>query len=189
MPNVTLTVTKANGTEQAYTVMTGNKKFINSIITVGDDNKITEADKKTLINTMSIGGDAGILDYADLSPEQKADVAQMTSKYADNFNIEVIKDESGKKFYQFTVKENWLRQQIGIFAPRKKISAATIKSLLNLKEGQYRYYDGMGHYFACSALKHYNMGDGVMDVYSGDDFEFRAGDTFKIPVDDVTFDF
>ena len=188
MPNVTLTVTKANGTEQAFTVNTENKKFINSIITVGEDNKITEADKRTLINTMAIGGDAGILDYSDLSPEHKAKVAEMTSKYGDDFKIEVI-EESGKKFYKFTVKESWSKEMLGFFGFRNKISASTIKSLLNLKEGQYRYDDGWGHSYSCSALKYYNMGDGAMNKYSGDDFKFKSGQTFKIPVEDVTFDF
>lgn len=183
--DVKLTLQNSNGKTQPYTVKTESKKYLQCILGVEDLKSPIPAEKrKELQDVMSIGGDAGVLDYQDLSPKHKLKLAQMTSKYADRYNIELI-TQNGQLFYKFTIKPGLFN---GLFD--KKISAASIKSDFNLKSDKYESKDPWDHTFKCSALKYHNSGEGCpLDWRSTDNIELRSGMSFKLPVEDVTFDF
>lgn len=183
--DVKLTLKKENGNTQAYTVKTENKKYLQCILGMTDfSSPITNEQKNELQDIMSIGGDAGILDYQDLSPKHKLDLAKMTSKYADDYEMELV-TQNGKQFYKFTIKKGMFN---GFF--NKNISAYEIKDAFKLDSKKYETEDPWGHRFKCSALKYYNTGeDKAMDWRSTDTAELKSGMSFILPVEDVTFDF
>lgn len=183
--DVKLTLKIDNGNTQAYTVKTESKKYLQCILGITDfSSPITNEQKNKLQHIMSIGGDAGILDYQDLSPKHKLDLAKMTSKYADDYEMELV-TQNGKQFYKFTIKKGLFN---GLF--NKNITASEIKDAFKLDGEKYETEDPWGHSFSCSALKYYNTGeDKAMNWRSTDSYNLKSGMSFILPVEDVTFDF
>ena len=97
---ITLNVVGGSQKTQKYTVTTENKMFINSIITVSENNTISYSDMRKLQEMIKGGDDAGILEEKDFNPQQKLELAKY-NKYNQLYNIKLSDDE---KYYEITIK-------------------------------------------------------------------------------------
>ena len=87
-----LTFNVTNSTTQqstkTYTCLTENKAFINSIITVGSENTVTETDIKKLQEVAARSGDMGIIEQSDLNGEEKIKLANANG-FSDYYELNV----------------------------------------------------------------------------------------------------
>ena len=98
---ITLQVVGNNNQTKPFTLMTENKDFINSIITVGENNQISVKDKNKLLEVAGRNGDLGILEETDLTMQEKINLANFRGfdKFYD------IKLSDDKKYLQVTIKK------------------------------------------------------------------------------------
>lgn len=97
---ITLSVLN-NDTQKPFTILTENKDFINSIITVGENNTVKDTDIKLLQQIAGRNGDLGILEECDLTMQEKINLANYRGfdKFYD------IKLSNDRKYLQVTIKE------------------------------------------------------------------------------------
>lgn len=100
-----LTFNVINSTTQqstkTYTCLTENKAFINSIITVGSENTVTETDIKKLQEVAARSGDMGIIEQSDLNGEEKIKLANANG-FSDYYELNLSKDG---KYIEVTIKD------------------------------------------------------------------------------------
>ena len=102
---ITYQVAQNNGATRPYTVMTENPNFINSIITVNENNTISAADQKKLNQFASRNGDYGVVEECDMTIQDKINYAK--SRGFDKFYD--MKLSSDGKYLQVTIKDtSWL---------------------------------------------------------------------------------
>ena len=155
-----------NNTKRECTVLTENKKFINSIITVGKDNTITEADLKTIQDVAKRAGDAGVLEQADLNGEQKINLAKING-FAEYYDITLSKDG---KYLQVKIKD------AGIFTANPTLGIIKedfgVRNNVFVNKGEILH--GNAGVIPSSANGNY------------DNVQISAGKTINIPVEEVT---
>ena len=99
--SITLNIVGQNNNTKPGTILTESATFINSIITVGENNTITEKDFKVLQNVAAKSGDAGILENSDLNGQQKMALANIY-KFNEYYDISLSNDG---KYFQVKIKE------------------------------------------------------------------------------------
>ena len=174
MPDsVTLLVTD-NKTQKPFTILTKNKDFINSIITVGENNTISKADKTLLQEIAGRNGDLGIIEDCDLTMQEKIDLANYRGfdKFYD------IKLSNDKKYLQVTIK--------------KTAFFNTDPTLYNIKRDfgvRDNVFVGKGYipHGNEEVISNAPKGTGGGSNIDYDTAKLRPGQTINIPVDEVNF--
>ena len=175
MPDaVTLNITTDNNGTKPFTINVEDKKFINSVITVGDNYTITEEQAKKLQEIARRNGDFGILELCDLNSNEKINLAYING-YGEYYEIKLSKHG---KYYQVTIKET------GFFT--KDPTLNTIKVDFGVRFGVFIDKNEILH----GNEDLINSRDKKMTAedrnINYDTTKFKAGDTINIPVEEVT---
>ena len=159
-------VNSDNKVTNTYTCMLENKSFINSIITVGDNNSIRESDVKKLTDIAQRSGDLGIIEHSDLTGEEKKNLA-LANNFGEYYDITVSKDG---KYLQVKIKD------AGFFC--KNPNLATIKSDFGIRDGVFVQKDNIPHGNE-DVIPESTYGAGY------DSVELLVGETINIPVSEI----
>lgn len=169
---VSLKVVNQNGENHDFVIKTENKKFINSIITVNENNEITEEQKNTLLTAAAKCGKSDILENCDLSFQQKINLANLNG-FDKFYDLKLSKDG---KFLVMTVKET------NMFIPRPTIGRIKtdfgIKNGVLVQKGSIPY--GNEDVISC---RHAQSGEEDYDIA-----KLLPGDKLNIPIEEVHFD-
>ena len=170
---ISLNIAKSNGQIQKFTVQTENKQIINSILNFDENGNISIEESKRLKDIAGRAGDAGILEFADLSGQDKLKLAD-ANKYSDMYEISLSKDG---KFFKVKIKDSM-----------KDPKMSDIKADFGVSDGV--FIQGSEFPYGNEAL--FNKRIDESDLYGFDDknknydrIQFKAGDTIKIPVNEI----
>ena len=148
-----------------HTCLTEKKSFINSIITVSENNTISKSDINKLNEVAQRSGDTGIIEHSDLNGEEKKNLA-LANDFEKYYDISVSNDG---KYLQVTIKD------AGTFC--KNPNLADIKSDFGIKDGVFVQKGNIPH-----------GNEGVIPSSAGGNFdgvEISAGKTINIPVSEI----
>ncbi len=167
---VTLNVVNKNQQQaRKFTIQVEDKNFINSIVTVKDNNTITESDVQKLQQVAQRSGDYGIIEGSDLNGEEKLNLAN-NFKFNEYYDIKLSAD---KKYFQITIKKTpWYCSDptLGVIK-----SDFGIRDNVLVKKGSIPY-DNAGVIPASSHGAGY------------DNIKIPAGKTINVPVSEINID-
>ena len=175
MPDTVKFNVKVNNTSNTkpFTLNVEDKKFINSIITVGEDNTITPEQMKKLQEAAGRNGDLGILEACDLNPEEKINLAN-SNGYSEYYDIKLSKDG---ELYEVTVKKTSNLVKDPTLGTIKKDFGVRDNVFIQKGEIPYGNED-----LIRNAGK--NMTPDARNV-DYDSTQLREGNTIRIPVEEV----
>gem|GEM_PF-4603570 len=168
MPSVTFNVTNDNKSTQTYTMKVEDKKFINSIIDVKDNN-LTTAQLQQLKDVAARSGDANILERCDLTPQDNIKLAELNG-YGKYYEITLSSD---RKFYQVKIKDT-----------AKDPTVGTIKRDFGVRDNVFVQKSDIP--YGNEALLR-NAKKSSLDNYTDwDTAQLRPNNVINIPVEEVT---
>lgn len=174
---VIFNVDTKNSNGRTFTLNVTDKSYVNSIITVKDNNSITEDDVTKLQQAAARNGDFGILEACDLNGDEKLNLAMLQnfSKYYD------IKLSDDKKYFEVKVKN------AGTFI--KNPSLGTIKKDFGIRDNVLVTKDRGIPYGNESVIREAGqpgtIGDGSKEGIDYDKAVIKVGKTINIPVDEI----
>ena len=163
-----LNVQQSNGTTRPATILVEEKNLINCIFPNINDKTITEAQLKKLQETGRKSGDLGIIESADLSPQEKIQQAKING-YNEFYDIKLSND---KKYYVITIKPT------SMFYPDPRTE--DIKKDFGLRENVFLYNN-----LELVKKREDRTWDSRNHNYDYD--KLRGGDTFYIPIEEAHF--
>ena len=168
MPNtITFSVVNSSNKEiRKYTCLTEEKSYVNSIITIGKNNTIKEANMNKLIEVAKRSGDAGVIEQSDLNGEQKKNLA-LANDFGDYYDISVSKDG---KYLQVKIKKTMIDPNL-----------ADIKSDFGVRNDVFVQKDNIPHGNG-GVIPSSSYGAGY------DSITIKAGETLNIPVSEINID-
>ena len=98
---IKLQVLGENGQKTPFTINTEKENFINSIIEIGKNNEISEADKAKLIELAKRNGDKNTIEDCDMTLDDKINYANFCG-YNNFYDIKISKDQ---KYLEVKIKE------------------------------------------------------------------------------------
>lgn len=164
---ITLNVINSNNEIiRKFTCLTENKAFINSIITIGENNTIKTSDIDLLNNVAKRSGDAGIIEQSDLNGSEKKSLA-FANNFGKYYDIEVSQDG---KYLQVKIKD------AGLLCKNPNLD--TIKSDFGIRDNVL-VKEGY--------IPHGNEGVIPRSTYGSgyDAVELSVGDTINLPVSEI----
>ena len=171
---VTLNLTDNNGKKTGeFTMLTQNKNFINCVITVGEENTITETQMNELQSIAKRAGDKGVLEQCDLNSSQKLNLANMND-FDEYYDINISKDG---KYFEVKIKD------AGLFV--KNPSLDTIKSDFGIRDNVFVTKGGIPHGNESIIEKRgprLGANDKNLDY---DRTTLEVGDVLRIPVNEI----
>lgn len=166
---VCLNVIGPNNTTRKATILTENKSFINSIITVGNNNTIKDSDFTLLQSVAKKSGDSGIIENSDLNGEQMKNFA-LANGFGEYYDITVSKDG---KYLQVKIKD------AGLFC--KNPNLADIKADFGVRDNVFVQKGNIPH-----------GNEGVIPRSTGgagfDSVIIPVGKTINIPLSEINID-
>ena len=166
--NVTLKIVDNSGkdTGKTYTCNVENKSFINSIITIGENNSIKKSDIDKLQEVAKRSNDYGIIEQSDLNGHEKKNLA-LANNFDEYYDIKVSDDG---KYLQVTIKE-----------ALKDPNLADIKADFGVKDGVFVKKGDIPHGNE-DVIPSSSYGAGF------DSIVIPAGKTINIPVSEINID-
>ena len=160
-------------TNNKFSILTTDKTFINSIITVKNDT-ITSKDIPKLQEVAKRSGDLGVIENSDLSPEEKLTLATQR-KFGKPYELSLSPD---KKYLQVKVKKTkW-------YYPNPQLK--TIKSDFGIPDNILVTQNGIPHNNEALIKKRAEQGSSANDKNTDyDNAELEAGDTINLPINMV----
>ena len=168
MPSsITFSVVNSSNKEiRKYTCLTEDKSYINSIITVGKNNSIKQADVNKLKEVANRSGDAGVIEQSDLNGQEKKNLA-LANNFGDYYDITVSKDG---KYLQVKIKDTTIDPNL-----------ADIKNDFGVRDNVFVQKGN---------IPHGNEGVIPSSSYGAgyDSITIKAGETLNIPVSEINID-
>ena len=169
MTDLTFNIANSNG--RTFTLKADDEKLAKSVVSVKENNTITNADVALLQQTASKNGDFGILEHCDLSANHKLKLAELNN-FGEYYDIKLSEDG---KMFKVTVKD------AGAFVENPTLG--TLKADFGIddgvfvKKGEIPYGNGD---IIQKRSKPGSSADGRNTDY--DQTKFEPGDSINIPV-------
>ena len=166
---ITLQVVGENNQTKPFTVLAEKASYINSIIAVGENGEITEADKATLQEFAGRNGDLGVIEECDMNLQDKINYANYCG-YDKFYDIKIADD---KECIEVTIKKTAALN----FDP----------NLANIKED---FLGGKSDILVKQGYIPYGNEKLISEKTGGgnyDEVTLRPGETIRIPISELKF--
>lgn len=172
--SITLNVVCGKNSEiKQCSLLTENKNYINSIIELGENNSITEAQMEQLRHVAARSGDSKVLEQSDLNGQNKINLAKLNG-FDEYYDISLSKDG---KLMQVKIKDAGMLVKNPILGTIKKDFGVRDHVFIQGDEVPYGNED----------IIYNNEIDYVSD-YNNKDYDrviLKVGQTINIPVNEV----